>query len=199
MSVDQSYRFGPFHVDPVNARVMRGTESLLLTPKAFAVLQYLIEHQGRLVTKKELLAAVWSETVVSPGVLKVTILELRKDTALPAFYKIRKRKCEEVGLLFLGAGTALRSWEARTRRVTRARKSCREDAGDYTCSCSGVPWLCLRRASNSACLPSCFTVAQMRSAVPQSFQPTSGVGSTRSSVANGSHTPVQKFTAGMAV
>jgi hypothetical protein len=35
-----------------------------LTPKAFAVLHYLIEHPGRVVTKEELFTEVWPETVV---------------------------------------------------------------------------------------------------------------------------------------
>ena len=47
-------------------------------PKAFALLQYLVVHAGRLVTKEELLDACWPETAVSDGVLKVHIGELRK-------------------------------------------------------------------------------------------------------------------------
>ncbi|MGO9231172.1 MAG: winged helix-turn-helix domain-containing protein [Bryobacteraceae bacterium] len=44
-------------------------ERVLLTPKAFAVLAYLIEHAGRLVTQDELLDAVWPDTFVQPEVL----------------------------------------------------------------------------------------------------------------------------------
>ena len=75
---EQPYRFGPFLLDPLNAHVVRGTEKVPLTPKAFAVLHYLTEHRERLVNKKELLAALWPETVVGEGVLKASILELRK-------------------------------------------------------------------------------------------------------------------------
>jgi DNA-binding winged helix-turn-helix (wHTH) protein/predicted ATPase len=78
MSSDHHIHFGPFLLDLLNARVMREAQELSLTPKAFAVLLYLIERQGRLVTKSELLAGVWPETVVSEGILKVSILELRK-------------------------------------------------------------------------------------------------------------------------
>ena len=57
MPFTQLYRFGPFLFDPVDVRLMRGTEILPFTPKAFAVLCYLIERHGRLVNKNELLGS----------------------------------------------------------------------------------------------------------------------------------------------
>jgi DNA-binding winged helix-turn-helix (wHTH) protein/tetratricopeptide (TPR) repeat protein len=51
---------------------------LTLTPKAFAVLQYLVAHASQLVTKEALLAAVWPEMAVSEAVLKVCLSEIRK-------------------------------------------------------------------------------------------------------------------------
>jgi DNA-binding winged helix-turn-helix (wHTH) protein len=53
-------------------------ERVLLTPKAFAVLAYLIEHAGRLVTQDELLDAVWPDTFVQPEVLKYQIADIRR-------------------------------------------------------------------------------------------------------------------------
>jgi DNA-binding winged helix-turn-helix (wHTH) protein len=78
MPADHSLHFGPFHLDPANACVWRGMDVLPLTPKAFAVLHYLVEHPGRLVSKEDLLAAVWPDTVVGDAVLKTCIRELRK-------------------------------------------------------------------------------------------------------------------------
>jgi tetratricopeptide (TPR) repeat protein len=49
----------------------------MLTPKAFAVLRYLVEHAGRLVTQDELLEAVWPDTFVQPEVLKYQIADIR--------------------------------------------------------------------------------------------------------------------------
>src|SRR5262249_55136740 len=46
-------------------------------PKAFAVLRYLVEHAGQLVTQEDLLAAVWPETYIKPEVLKNRIFEIR--------------------------------------------------------------------------------------------------------------------------
>ena len=74
--------FPPFRLDLVNQCLWRRRETapderLLLTPKAFAVLRYLVEHAGQLVTQEALLAAVWPETYIKPEVLKNRIFEIR--------------------------------------------------------------------------------------------------------------------------
>ena len=74
--------FPPFRLDTVNQCLWRRGESgqeerILLTPKAFAVLRYLVEHAGRLVKQEELLDAVWPETFVQPEVLKYQIADIR--------------------------------------------------------------------------------------------------------------------------
>src|SRR5262245_18033486 len=71
-------RFPPFRLDPDNACLWRGTKAGRLTPKAFAVLQCLIERHGQLVTKDDLRESVWPETVVGDAVLKVCVREIRK-------------------------------------------------------------------------------------------------------------------------
>ena len=73
-----SNHFGPFRLDRENECLWRGKQAVALKPKAFAVLRYLVEHPGRLVTKNELLDAVWSDVAVSEGVLKFCIREIRK-------------------------------------------------------------------------------------------------------------------------
>lgn len=64
--------------DAGNACLWRGTQAIPLTRKTFAVLAYLIQHSGQLVTKEELLAAVWPDTVVTDGVLKACIRRIRR-------------------------------------------------------------------------------------------------------------------------
>src|SRR3989442_989995 len=68
----------PLRLDPANEWVWRGGQSLQLTPKVFAVLRYLVEHRGQVVTKEELRRAVWSDTVVSEWALTTCIREIRK-------------------------------------------------------------------------------------------------------------------------
>ncbi|MGH8005786.1 MAG: ATP-binding protein [Candidatus Binatia bacterium] len=70
--------FPPFRLDPVNEQLWRETQLVPLRPKAFAVLRFLVEHAGRLLTKEELLQGVWPHTQVSEGILKGYIRDLRE-------------------------------------------------------------------------------------------------------------------------
>jgi len=78
-----SIRFLEFRLDPANQCVWRRGDSekearVALTPKAFDVLRYLVEHAGQLVTQDELLDALWPGGYVQPEVLKHQVLKLRK-------------------------------------------------------------------------------------------------------------------------
>src|SRR5215471_16316725 len=68
----------PVRLDLHNAWVWQGEQRLPLTPKAFAVLRYLMEHAGRVVTKEELWQVVWAGTAVSEGALTTCMREIRK-------------------------------------------------------------------------------------------------------------------------
>ena len=70
--------FADFRLDPDNACLWRGAQAIVLTPKAFEVLHYLVTHPDRLVTKDTLLDAVWPETAVSDAVVRIAIGELRR-------------------------------------------------------------------------------------------------------------------------
>jgi len=74
--------FPPFRLDTVNQFLWRrrddkDDERISLTPRAFGVLRYLVEHAGRLVTQNELLEALWPDTFVQPEVIKSHILDIR--------------------------------------------------------------------------------------------------------------------------
>jgi DNA-binding winged helix-turn-helix (wHTH) protein/tetratricopeptide (TPR) repeat protein len=70
--------FGSFRLDPANQCLWRGEQRVPLTPKAFDVLRYLVDHPGRLVTQDEILEALWAETYVNPELIKKYILGIRK-------------------------------------------------------------------------------------------------------------------------
>jgi DNA-binding winged helix-turn-helix (wHTH) protein len=70
--------FPPFVLDSEDASLLRDDVRIPLSPKAFAVLQHLVNRAGKLVTKADLLKAVWPQIFVHEGVLKVCILEIRK-------------------------------------------------------------------------------------------------------------------------
>src|SRR5215472_10616653 len=76
--------FGPFRLDTVNHCLWRGDERVSLTPKAFDILRYLVEHPDRLVSADELLEALWAETYVNPEGIRKYILEVRKVLADPS-------------------------------------------------------------------------------------------------------------------
>jgi DNA-binding winged helix-turn-helix (wHTH) protein len=92
----------PLRLDLANECLWRGSNAIKLRPKAFAVLNHLVERAGMLVTKEELLAAVWPEAFVSDGVLKVAIGQVREalddDPKSPGFIETSHRR----GYRFIG-------------------------------------------------------------------------------------------------
>src|SRR5258708_35148485 len=72
------YRFGQFALDSRKRTLSRADSPLSLTPKAFDVLLFLVQNPNRLVTKAELLQAVWGNTFVEEGNLTQYISHLRK-------------------------------------------------------------------------------------------------------------------------
>jgi predicted ATPase len=81
--------FQSFGLDTSNECLWRDGAQIALSPKPFAVLRYLVENPGRLVTHDELLDALWPETYVQPQVLRTYVLDLRKvlgdDAGKPRF------------------------------------------------------------------------------------------------------------------
>src|SRR6266404_1533591 len=72
------YRFGQFALDSRKRTVSRADSPVSLTPKAFDVLLFLVQNANRLVSKEELLQAVWGDTFVEEGNLTQYISHLRK-------------------------------------------------------------------------------------------------------------------------
>lgn len=70
--------FPPFRLDPSNERLWDETHEIPLRRKTFAVLRYLVEHPEQLVTKEELMNAVWPGTVVGDDALTGCVRDLRK-------------------------------------------------------------------------------------------------------------------------
>lgn len=71
------YRFGPFRLDMRAGELRRNDTRVALTPKVFQLLLLLVQNPGRLLTKRELLDAVWSETNVEEGSVTRAITRLR--------------------------------------------------------------------------------------------------------------------------
>lgn len=72
------YEFGPFRVDPEKETLLRAGEPVSLTPKTFQILLVLIRHSTQVVTKDDLMKAVWPDTFVEEANLSRNIFMLRK-------------------------------------------------------------------------------------------------------------------------
>lgn len=71
------YAFGPFVLDPAEHVLLRDGAPVPARSKALDVLAVLLAHAGRLVTKEELMAAVWPGLVVEENTVSVTVSRLR--------------------------------------------------------------------------------------------------------------------------
>lgn len=91
----QQLSFGSYRFEPATARLWADQREVKLTRKAASVLGLLVERAGQPVTKQELFAAVWSNTVVSDDALTTCIQELRKalgdDAKQPRYIETRHR------------------------------------------------------------------------------------------------------------
>jgi len=77
-SVKHHYQFGPFRVDPDKELLLRGDETVPLTPKTFQILLVLVRHGKEVVTKDDLMKTVWPDTFVEEANLSRNIFLLRK-------------------------------------------------------------------------------------------------------------------------
>src|SRR5499426_3352098 len=79
MNLDgQIYVFGRFRVDARNRLLMSGSEILMLPPKAFDTLLTLIENNGSVLSKEDLLRMVWPDEFVEENNLAQNISKIRR-------------------------------------------------------------------------------------------------------------------------
>jgi DNA-binding winged helix-turn-helix (wHTH) protein/Tol biopolymer transport system component len=76
--ISDVYRFDEFELSPARRTFLRNGTPVSISPKAFEVLVYLVAHPGRVVTKDELLKAVWPESFVEESNLSQHVFALRK-------------------------------------------------------------------------------------------------------------------------
>lgn len=99
----ERYKIGEFTLDVSQGCLRRGDVEIALRPKSFALLQHLITHAGRLVTKDELLSKIWPNVIVTEDSLTRCISEARTalgDTEQTAIKTVSKR-----GYVFTGPVT----------------------------------------------------------------------------------------------
>jgi DNA-binding response OmpR family regulator len=72
------YHFGPYQLDGQRGELRCAHHPVVIEPKVFDVLVYLIEHRDRIVTKEELLEHCWAGTFVSEAALTRCLAKVRK-------------------------------------------------------------------------------------------------------------------------
>jgi TolB-like protein/DNA-binding winged helix-turn-helix (wHTH) protein/Flp pilus assembly protein TadD len=72
------YRFEKFTLDLARGCLFSNQAEVKLRPKTFEALRYVVENAGRLVSKEELVRAVWPDSFVSDNSLAQCFLEIRK-------------------------------------------------------------------------------------------------------------------------
>src|SRR3984893_14394281 len=69
---------GDLVVDPQAATVRRGSAEITLTATEFKLLCYLAEHRGQVVTKTQILSAVWGFDAYDPNLVEVFVSAVRR-------------------------------------------------------------------------------------------------------------------------
>src|SRR5262245_19750356 len=72
------YEFSSFRVETLRRRLLRDGQLVPLTPKVFDTLLFLIERRGVVVTKDEMLAALWPDATVEENNLGQVVSKLRQ-------------------------------------------------------------------------------------------------------------------------
>src|SRR5215831_15190696 len=72
------YEFGEFRLDTVSRRLLQGHQIVTLTPKVLDLLIALVEGQGKILGREELMRRLWPDTYVEEGNLTQNISVLRK-------------------------------------------------------------------------------------------------------------------------
>lgn len=85
-------QFGEIRIYPEKYEVYRGSEKVELTPKEFELLHYLASHHGRVLTRDQLLNAVWNYDFIGDSrIVDVHVSHLREkleeDTKNPRYIK----------------------------------------------------------------------------------------------------------------
>ena len=149
--VGGAFRFGPFHLDVRERRLSRGTDVIPLRLKVFDTLLVLIENAGRLVSKRELLDAVWPGTAVEENNLNHNVSVLRKALGERATGQQYIETVPRVGYRFTAPVEAVAPCAHAVASAARQRQEIRYcNTGDgvriaYAISGSGPP---LVKASN---------------------------------------------------
>ena len=96
ISGSSRFRFGPFVVERAAYRLLRDGQAITLTPKLVDLLLYFVSRPSVLITKDELLSAIWPDVTVTENALTQAISDLRQalgdDPSSPRYIQTVARR-----------------------------------------------------------------------------------------------------------
>jgi len=176
------WRLGEFELDATGdlPTLARGGTILPIQPKPLALLAFLIDHRDRIVSKDELLAALWPGVAVSEAALTSALRDLRRaladDAEHPRFIETRRGW----GFRFVHPVEEIRA-PADAHPVTSTRRSTRARAQRSRGSSKETRALPLRR-SNPKTVTRCASPSSTRSRGRFAPQHALGRGSSSSTI-----------------
>ena len=75
---DETFIFGSFRLVPAQRVLLDDGKPVRLGSRALDILITLVEHAGETISKEQLIAHTWPDTVVDDGALRVHVASLRK-------------------------------------------------------------------------------------------------------------------------
>jgi len=97
------YHFGPYALDTGTRELRRGADLVAIEPQVFDLLVFLIENRDRVVSKGDLIAAVWGGRIVSDSTLDSRINAVRKALGDSGRKQAMVRTIPRKGFRFVGA------------------------------------------------------------------------------------------------
>jgi DNA-binding winged helix-turn-helix (wHTH) protein/tetratricopeptide (TPR) repeat protein len=130
---DSAYRFAGFSIWPSERRLVRGSETISLPPKAFDALLFLVRNHGSLVSRDDIVHALWPDTYVSEANLTNIVVVLRRnlgrdsiETVSKSGYRFMLPVVGEPGIRHAAYASFIRGKELLTERSLPSISSARD-------------------------------------------------------------------------
>lgn len=123
------YEFDDYRLDINNYQLFVGEEAISLTQKSFELLQYLVENQGRILKKEELLDALWEGNFVEEANLTQHIYMLRKALKQKDRNKVYIETIPKNGYRFLAKVREV--YQGDSHRSLKGTDSIKPDSSEY--------------------------------------------------------------------
>jgi DNA-binding winged helix-turn-helix (wHTH) protein len=123
------FSFGDHRLDVDRRELWRGAEQVALEPQVFDLLVYLVRNRDRVVSKDDLLAAVWGRGIVSESTLTSRISAVRKAVGDSGEAQRLIRTMPRKGLRFVGAVQEEQKPAARLEALTEPDRISASGAG----------------------------------------------------------------------